>query len=470
MIQTNTSLLKIIIIFLFIIPFNNNAQENLVLNPSFEEFNSGIEPSCTAYTSELFSQTLMYWKSPSIGSPDLLNINIDETCPMHPLNPILANQSPRTGSSYSGIINQDTPPNNIFREYIQGSLSSVLEIGKKYHIKFYVSLGEASGRITNNIGIKFLKNEASFNTTSILGIIPDANHKKILPINKLEWTEISLEFTPIDPDLKYFIIGNFYDSDDTDFELVEGLVHPDFYYYLIDDVSIYKAITPIFNEMGPYCLGADFELPTISLNNIEGTWSPKINNQQTTTYTFTPNDNDYTTTQITIEILPEFDFEITQFCKNQTLWLTIKEDTSFNVNNSKVTWEINGIKYDSKEVNLNDQSLIIGSVKVINENGCSKTKEFDFKISSNPCLIPKGISPNGDGFNDFLDLSNLNVKNIKIFNRYGTLVYNKKDYQNQWKGQSNHENLLPSGSYFYSIKTYNGETFTGWIQLISETN
>ena len=46
---------------------------------------------------------------------------------------------------------------------------------------------------------------------------------------------------------------------------------------------------PTFNNMGPYCVGASIPpLPTTSTNNISGTWSPAINNQTTTTYTFTP--------------------------------------------------------------------------------------------------------------------------------------------------------------------------------------
>jgi hypothetical protein len=47
---------------------------------------------------------------------------------------------------------------------------------------------------------------------------------------------------------------------------------------------------PSFSATGPYCSGTSIpSLPTISLNGISGTWSPAINNTQTTLYTFTPN-------------------------------------------------------------------------------------------------------------------------------------------------------------------------------------
>ena len=46
---------------------------------------------------------------------------------------------------------------------------------------------------------------------------------------------------------------------------------------------------PTFNSVGPICEGEFLNpLPTISTNGISGSWSPSLNNQATTTYTFTP--------------------------------------------------------------------------------------------------------------------------------------------------------------------------------------
>jgi hypothetical protein len=47
--------------------------------------------------------------------------------------------------------------------------------------------------------------------------------------------------------------------------------------------------TPSFTQVAPICLGGSFTLPSISNENISGTWSPAINNTATTTYTFIPN-------------------------------------------------------------------------------------------------------------------------------------------------------------------------------------
>jgi gliding motility-associated-like protein len=71
-------------------------------------------------------------------------------------------------------------------------------------------------------------------------------------------------------------------------------------------ITINPNITPTFNQVGPYCAGSNFPaLPTTSTNNITGSWSPAINNQQTTTYTFTPTPGlCATTTTMTISITP----------------------------------------------------------------------------------------------------------------------------------------------------------------------
>lgn len=54
-------------------------------------------------------------------------------------------------------------------------------------------------------------------------------------------------------------------------------------------VAINTPILPTFNQLGAVCNGNPIALPGTSLENIQGTWSPAVNNTQTTSYTFTPN-------------------------------------------------------------------------------------------------------------------------------------------------------------------------------------
>ncbi len=82
--------------------------------------------------------------------------------------------------------------------------------------------------------------------------------------------------------------------------------------------------TPTFAALGPFCSGATIPaLPTTSQNGISGTWSPAINNNITTTYTFTPTPIDLggqcsDNTNLEIQINPNFTTNQTvALCENQ---------------------------------------------------------------------------------------------------------------------------------------------------------
>ncbi|MCO5231931.1 MAG: M43 family zinc metalloprotease [Chitinophagales bacterium] len=54
-------------------------------------------------------------------------------------------------------------------------------------------------------------------------------------------------------------------------------------------VTVNGKITPTFTQIQPICQGENINLPTNSNEQISGTWSPEVNSNATTTYTFTPN-------------------------------------------------------------------------------------------------------------------------------------------------------------------------------------
>jgi gliding motility-associated-like protein len=71
-------------------------------------------------------------------------------------------------------------------------------------------------------------------------------------------------------------------------------------------IEVNQLAVPIFNPVSPICSGASVaDLPLQSINSIQGTWFPSINTTQTTTYLFTPLNNECaTTTTLQIEVLP----------------------------------------------------------------------------------------------------------------------------------------------------------------------
>lgn len=93
-------------------------------------------------------------------------------------------------------------------------------------------------------------------------------------------------------------------------------------------------------------------------------------------------------------------------------------------------------------------------------------------------VIPDAFSPNGDGTNDVFYIPNLQYypnNNIKIFNRWGALVYSSAPYKNDWDGTDTNSGALgtelPSATYYYVLdlgEVYEQEqrsVFTGYVYL-----
>ncbi|MBL4668183.1 MAG: gliding motility-associated C-terminal domain-containing protein, partial [Flavobacteriales bacterium] len=52
-------------------------------------------------------------------------------------------------------------------------------------------------------------------------------------------------------------------------------------------------------------------------------------------------------------------------------------------------------------------------------------------------IIPNVITPNNDGFNDFLTFTNLEFhpgNTLVVFNRRGGKIFEKENYNNDWDG------------------------------------
>lgn len=72
-------------------------------------------------------------------------------------------------------------------------------------------------------------------------------------------------------------------------------------------------------------------------------------------------------------------------------------------------------------------------ITVVNEAGCEGFDDLTiFVVKNRPVYIPNGISPNGDGINDgftlFTGPAALQIQSLKIFNRWGGLVYIGKNF------------------------------------------
>ena len=101
-------------------------------------------------------------------------------------------------------------------------------------------------------------------------------------------------------------------------------------------------------------------------------------------------------------------------------------------------------------------------------------------LEDKPIVIHNGISANGDGVNDGFMIEHIEgypKNNLKIFNRWGVLVYEKDGYTNRepFDGHSNGratisaDSKLPQGTYYYILEYQDTaeqtHTKKGWLYL-----
>jgi gliding motility-associated-like protein len=93
-----------------------------------------------------------------------------------------------------------------------------------------------------------------------------------------------------------------------------------------------------------------------------------------------------------------------------------------------------------------------------NRDGCD-TAMVCIKVNC-VCDLPQVMTPNGDGFNDYLFfpcLGQVDNARLLVWHRWGLIVYQDDNYHNNWDGSLKGE-LLPAGTYWYSIEYEDPET------------
>ncbi|HSI91434.1 MAG TPA: gliding motility-associated C-terminal domain-containing protein, partial [Adhaeribacter sp.] len=104
----------------------------------------------------------------------------------------------------------------------------------------------------------------------------------------------------------------------------------------------------------------------------------------------------------------------------------------------------------------------------IKRDGCTVTDTVN--VTFLPCppppvpLIPNIITPNGDGLNDLFVLKEIpeGAWNLKLFNRWGIEIFNRKGYRNTWP-----ETEINDGTYYYFLEDPDtGRTWKGWLEVV----
>ncbi len=239
------------------------------------------------------------------------------------------------------------------------------------------------------------------------------------------------------------------------------------------NVTVLPSLTSDFVAIPTICSGGTVPtLATTSPNGIVGTWSPStVDPTESGTYTFTP---DATidpcaigqVLEVTIASNPVF--QVDGGCINGDYTLTVTSTSDLET--ASFIWK----NAAGTVIGGNTSSIVVTQTGdytcEVTYQGCSASDMFPATTIS--CTIQKGISPKGtgtgDGLNDYLDLEGQNVTKLEIFNRYGSIVYSKSNYSNEWYGQSDKGDELPDGTYFYVIERNGEKSSTGWIYINHE--
>ena len=218
----------------------NNAQVNLVLNPSFEQLKS-----CPNNWFQADSLKDWGWLNQA-NSSNLCKVDLYSICCTNPPycsvpNNDLQYQYPRTGNSYIEFITLNSIPptiNNNSRPYLKGQLNQTLQAGKIYCLTFYYNAANYIIYATNRFGA-YVDNGtvANYNCCKDMPVTPQVqNNPSTFMTDTMNWVKIQGSFIAIGNE-NTITLGNFVDSATVQFQLFNsnGSRGP---YYAIDDVSL----------------------------------------------------------------------------------------------------------------------------------------------------------------------------------------------------------------------------------------
>jgi gliding motility-associated-like protein len=207
--------------------------------------------------------------------------------------------------------------------------------------------------------------------------------------------------------------------------------------------------------------------PTVSTTanrNVAGTYALVPANGVANNYSFV-----YVNGTLTINALPSANIvsnKGTEISKGETAILTASGGTSYSW--STASGIISG--QNTAILTVRPAQTTTYTVRVTNASGCSSVASITIKVNEDYKIVANNIlTPNGDGVNDTWIVQNIDMypsNEVRIFDRNGRLMYNKKGYDNSWNGTIG-GNELAEGTYYYII-TYGPDKLVqkGFITII----
>ena len=132
---------------------------------------------------------------------------------------------------------------------------------------------------------------------------------------------------------------------------------------------------------------------------------------------------------------------------------------TFNWSNGQITSDATNLAPGNYTLTITDNHL------------CLSTFDFVIDLNEESCVdIPNTITPNGDNYNDTWHIKNIDLypyATVKVFNRWGNLVFDADKPYKEWDGTTKGE-PLPSEVYYYIIELNNSmeNKYNGTITII----
>ena len=189
----------------------------------------------------------------------------------------------------------------------------------------------------------------------------------------------------------------------------------------------------------------------------------------------------------------DHDVQISQLMSTLQVELTDNTDREQGVYSQPKTWSFYWMSEDEELIYEGEQGTIVNpsfsniftgttatppmrsnenytvDYYMVTTNGiCSDTSVARLNLLVTT-FIPNVFTPNGDSQFDTWGIENRDAfgqLGVKIYNRWGGLVYDSEDWDNAWEGHNNDGDILPVGTYFYIVEMIeSGEKYDGDVTI-----
>lgn len=114
-------------------------------------------------------------------------------------------------------------------------------------------------------------------------------------------------------------------------------------------------------------------------------------------------------------------------------------------------------------------TTVVYNLYSVDQHGCYNSDDVTVTVKNGDLLFfYSAFTPNADGDNDVFYIGNIEKypdNNLKIYNRYGKLIYSATNYNNSWDG-TYLGNLLPTGTYFYILNDGKDTLHKGSVTIL----